>query len=151
VTGNLHANPLALEPGKALVLECETESIHLESEKFKATRGKLRLRLEVPAASAAGQDARWTVVSVADTHGASFAAQHQKACAGGCPLIVAAGAEPQLWAPRRVAPEQLRPDELLTVAAIKPDGLVLRASTFRAKELAALERGECKQAPGESP
>ena len=138
----LAADPLAVAPGRPIEIACETEAIHLEADKFKATKGRVRLRLEAGPAEAAG-GAKWSVVAVEDSHAASFATQHRTACAGGCPLVTAPGAEPQLWAPRRAAPEQLGPDEMLTIATVKPDGLVLRASTFRAKELAALERGPC--------
>ena len=138
------AEPLTFEPGKPIILACETQSTVVAPE-AASTKGALRVRLEVRDAASADRTGTWSVVDLAVSHSASFAARLKDACASGCPLYLAkGGVSPELWAPKRAALGTLAPGEPLTVAAIDPATLKLRASTFIDKEIAALEQGECK-------
>lgn len=138
-----HAEPLKLEPGKSLELDCQTRSIVVAAEAANATSGSARLKLD-PAAGDKADKGKWGVVSLDDAHKGGFAARHKDACAKGCPFDLSAKGEVQLWAPEAKAFDKLGENEILSIAIIKPDTLVLRASTFRSKEIEALEEGTCR-------
>ena len=148
------ADPLTLESGKPVILVCETQSTVVAPE-AASTKGALRVRLEVkdetvpdvtkPDPAKPDRTGTWSVVDLAASHTASFAARLKDACAPGCPLYLAkGGVAPELWAPKRAALGTLAPGEPLTVAAIDAMTLKLRASTFIDKDIAALEQGECR-------
>ena len=143
------ADPLTLESGKPVILVCETHSTVVAPE-AASTKGALRVRLEVkdetaPDPAKPDRTGTWSVVDLAASHTASFAARLKDACAPGCPLYLAkGGVAPELWAPKRAALGTLAPGEPLTVAAIDAMTLKLRASTFIDKDIAALEQGECR-------
>jgi hypothetical protein len=139
------ADPLKLEPGKPVEISCETQSVVVAGE-AKVSRGMLRLKLEASPASGGMQTGTWSVVSVDAGHAASLAMVHKEACGGGCPIQTGPNAQPTLWAPRIAMPDAMDGDAALTVTAIDPVKLTLKASTFRSKDLAALEQGDCTRA-----
>lgn len=138
------ADPLKLEPGKPVEIACETRSVVVAGE-AKVSKGALRLKLEVAAGAGGNEAGTWSVVSVDPGHAASFARVHKEPCAKGCPIQPGPKSQPMLWAPRIALPDAMEADAALTVVAIDPEKLTLKASTFRAKDLAALEQGECRR------
>lgn len=139
------AEPLKLEPGKPVEIVCTTQSVVVAGE-AKVSRGALRLRLVGAAEPGGMQAGTWSVVSVDAAHAASLAAVHKDTCAQGCPIQLGLKSQPMLWSPRIIMPDAIEGDAPLTVTAIETDTLRLRASTFRSKDLAALEQGDCKRA-----
>lgn len=139
------AEPLKLEPGKPFEIACETQSVVVAGE-AKVSRGSLRFRVTPAAEPMGGQAGSWSVIAVEGSHAASFASVHKEACAGGCPVQIGAKSQLMLWAPRLAMPEAMEGNAALTVAALDAEKLTLKASTFRAKDLAALEQGDCRRA-----
>lgn len=138
------ADPLKLEPGKPAEIVCETQSVVVAGE-AKVSKGALRLKLEGAAEAGGVEAGTWSVDSVDAGHAASFAHVHKAPCATGCPIQLGAKSQLMLWAPRIAMPDAMSGDAALTVTGIDPDKLTLKASTFRAKDLAALEQGECRR------
>lgn len=138
------ADPLKLEPGNPVEIVCETQSVVVAGE-AKVSKGVMRLKLEAAAEPGGMQAGTWSVVSVDATHASSFAAVHKEACAQGCPIQNGPKSQPMLWAPKIAMPDAMTGEAALTVTAIDPQTLTLKASTFRAKDLAALEQGECRR------
>jgi hypothetical protein len=138
------ADPLQLETGKPVEITCETQSVVVAGE-ARVSKGTMRLRLAAAEQTGGAQAGTWSVIAVDDGHAASFAHLHRQACAAGCPIQTGPRSQPMLWAPRMALPEAMDGDAALTVAAIDPEKLTLKASTFRAKDLAALEQGECRR------
>lgn len=138
------ADPLKLEPGQTVELTCETRSVVVAGA-AKISKGEIRLKLTgaEPQGSQAGT---WAVVTVDAGHASSLAAIHRQACAGACPMQISAKAQPMLWAPRIAMPDAMEGDAALTVVAIDPETLGLKASTYRSKDIAALEQGTCRRA-----
>lgn len=142
------AEPLKLEGSKPLVVECDTKSVVVATDAAKATSGAIRLKLELALATAEKpKTGTWTIVSVDDTHKGAFAVAQRETCAKGCPFTVAANGEPQLWAPEAKTLDKLGESDSLLIAVIKTDSLALRASTFRGKDIEALEEGQCRMVP----
>jgi hypothetical protein len=131
-----------LEPGKPAELACETKSVVVATDAAKATRGRLRLKLELSAADAKPGTGTWSISGVDAEHKGSLAVAQAEPCTKGCPLVAVAGGELQLWAPAVKGIDKLAADELLLLAVVKPDGR-LRASTFRGQQIEALEEGAC--------
>lgn len=136
------ADPLRLEAGKPFDLLCDTKSVVVATDAANATSGAVRLRLEAKAD--APKSGTWSIVSVDDAHKGSFATSRREECAKGCPMSVPASAEFQLWYPVPKTLDKLADGEGLLIAVIKPDTLALRASTFRGKDIEALEQGQCR-------
>lgn len=138
------ADPLNLAPGQTVELTCETRSVVVAGE-AKVSKGEIRLKLTgtEPQGTQAGT---WSVVKVDTGHASSLAAVHRQACASACPLQIGAKAQPMLWAPRIAMPDAMEGDAALTIVAIDPDTLALKASTYRSKDIAALEQGTCRRA-----
>lgn len=138
------AEPLKLEPGQTVELTCETRSVVVAGE-AKISKGEIRLKLTgtEPQGTQAGT---WAVVNVDAGHASSLAAVHRQACASACPLQIGAKAQPMLWAPKIAMPDAMEGDAALTVVAIDPETLGLKASTYRSKDIAALEQGTCRRA-----
>lgn len=136
-----------LEPGASLEIACDTRAVSVADE-AKATTGRIRLKLEAPAAGAdAAASGRWTVLDVPASHAASFALQHRDTCAGThCPLDIGAPPAISLWAPAKVMPEKLQPGQFMSLIALDLDKRSLRASSFRDNAIAALEQGDCEPA-----
>jgi len=138
------AEPLKLEPGKALELLCETRGVVVATDAANATSGQTRLRIEPEAGSAAR--GTWTIVASEETHKAGIGVTLKETCAKGCPFDVSAKGEAQLWAPGVKALNNLADGEALSIAVIRPEDQSLRASTFRGKDIEALEEGTCRVA-----
>lgn len=141
----LACEPLRIEPGQTVEITCETRSVVVVGE-AKVTTGEIRLKL-TGAEPPGGPAGTWAVVAVDAGHASSLAAVHKEACAGACPMQVGAEAQPTLWAPRIAMPNAMEADAALTVVAIDPGTLGLKASTFRSNEISALEQGTCRRAP----
>lgn len=140
-----HADPLKLQPGKPIELICDTKSVVVATDAADATSGKLTLALE--ADTDGTKSGSWRIVSVDEAHKGSFAGSRRERCAKGCPITIAAGGDIQLWQPEPKSLDKLGDGESLLIAVIKPDGLALRASTFRGKDIEALEGGQCRMDP----
>lgn len=138
------AEPLKLEVGKTVTLACQSQSIVIRDNGPAPTKGGVTLRLE---RNATGDSASWTPLTADDVHKGAFAVAHKSACASGCPLLVSASGELQLWAPTPKSLDKLGADDVLFLAVIKPDGLSLKASTFRGQSIEALENGTCTVTP----
>ena len=138
------AEPLKVAPGQTVELTCETRSVVVAGE-AKISKGEIRLKLTgtEPQGTQAGT---WAVVTVDAGHASSLAAVHKQACASGCPLQIGARAQPMLWAPKIAMPDAMEGDAALTIVAIDPETLGLKASTYRSKDIAALEQGTCRRA-----
>lgn len=143
------ADPLVLplEAGQPVEITCTTRALVVADEKFSATRGTFRLRLVLKDATTDPPAGEWSIVTSTPEHTASLSIVHGEACKVACPLVARPGVRPELWAPRRAAPEAMPGEDALTVAAIDTAKSALRATTFRAKELHALEEGECRREP----
>lgn len=140
------ADPLKLEGGKPLEIGCDTRSVVVATDAAKATSGAIRLKLE-PAAGDRPKTGTWSILSVDAAHQGGFATTQRDTCAKGCPMTVSANGEAQLWAPEVKTIDKLKDGESLLIAVIKPDTFALRASTFRGKEIEALEEGQCRMVP----
>jgi hypothetical protein len=138
------AEPFKLEPGKAVTLTCQTQSIVVKDDGPAPTKGAITLRLEVKDPATAST---WTPLTADDIHKGAFATAFKTTCASGCPMTVPTNGEPQLWAPAPKSLDKLGDDEVLLLAVIKPETLGLKASTFRGHAIEALENGTCVVAP----
>lgn len=141
----LHADPLKLEPGKDTAIICDTRSVVVADE-AAATKGSAQFKLSVPAGDKA-DSGTWTVAEVEEAHKGSLAQRQKEICAKGCPFDTSPKNELQLWAPAAITLDKLGEKDVLTIAVIKPDTLVLRASTFRGPDIESLEEGQCRLAP----
>ena len=142
------ADTLKLEGGQPLSVQCGTKSVVVATNAAKATSGAIRLELDLKLATAEKpKSGTWTIVAVDAAHTGTFGVAEREMCAKGCPFTVAADGTVQLWAPQPKTIDKLADDETLLIAVIKPGTLALRASTFRGKEIEALEEGQCRLAP----
>ncbi len=139
------ADTLKVEAGKPFELTCETRAVVVATGAANATTGTIALKIS-PAADNA-RKGTWTVTDAGKAHSGGFATRQKEACAKGCPFDVSAKGETQLWAPGPKSLDRLAEDESLLIAVIKPKGLALRASSFRGKDIEALEEGQCKVKP----
>ncbi len=130
-------------PGTGLAIECDTKAVVVAADAAKASNGAITLQLTAP--PAAGTPGVWTIISVSDQHDAAFAKTQRTACNEGCPLSVQPAGEIHLWAPKPNSLDKLAEGELLLLAVLKPATLALRASTFRGKDIEALEEGVCRK------
>lgn len=143
------AASIALVPGKPTDVTCETKSVVVATDAANATAGVIRLQLALdgaPEGSVVPDPAlgTWRVLDVAAAHKGAFAAAQREVCKDGCPLSRQSSGEIQLWAPRPNGLERLGENDVLLLAVIKPGSSELRASTFRGKQIEALEEGRCK-------
>ena len=137
------ADPLKLEPGKPLTIACETQSVVVAPE-AATSKGTLRLRLDP---KEPGTASVWTILDHDAAHSSSFAARHREGCAIGCPLENVTAPKVELWAPKKSLPAAQTATEPLTIATLDIATLQLRASTFLANDIAALEQGTCAVVP----
>ena len=137
------AEPLKFEPGKPLTISCETQAVVVAPE-AATTKGVLRLRLDP---KEPGTASVWSVLDLDAAHSSSFAARHREGCATGCPLENVTGPKVELWAPKKALPAAQPATESLTIATLDISTLQLRASTFLANDIAALEQGTCAVVP----
>ncbi|MEQ1712369.1 MAG: hypothetical protein ABL908_13345 [Hyphomicrobium sp.] len=142
------STPPILAAGAEIAVACTTKAVVVATAAAKASNGPIELQLAATATTAgdAGPVAgTWRIASVGDTHQASFAATHRAVCHDGCPLSVQASGDIQLWAPKPNTLDKIADGEMLFVAVLKPATLALRASTFRGKDIEALEEGTCRK------
>lgn len=142
----LGAEPITLTADAPVHLVCETKSIGFAKDAASASRGTLGLKLVLLSAGPTSKG-RWMPASVDDRHTGSLAFSQRDTCANGCPLAIAANGELQLWSPAPRSLEGLKDDESLLIAVVRADGATLRASTFRGKQIEALEEGTCRRQP----
>lgn len=128
------------EPAKAVVLRCATGAFGMDFTPFKKTDGNIRVTIMVEAPAATG---RWQVAALGDGHAASIATLLAGRCDGGCPATRDEKGGYQLWAPAPKALQQLADDEMLTIGVVAPDLKDIKISTFRGRDIVALEKGEC--------
>lgn len=137
-----------LAAGAEVTVACTTKAVVVATAAAKVSNGPIELNLSATAATAgdAGPVAgTWRIVSVGDQHQATFAATQRTVCNDGCPLTVQATGEVQMWAPKPNTLDKIADGEMLFVAVLKPATLALRASTFRGKDIEALEEGTCRK------
>ncbi len=151
MAGDAHPPPLTV-PGATTAYDCDTEAFGMDFTPFKKTDGTIRLSLEaniVDAAQSAQPTApagTWQVSGPADDrHVASIAKLVGASCSKGCPFTLSPKGEAMLWAPQPKSLEKLGEKETLTIAVIKPDPLSVSISTFRGRDVVALEKGACRK------
>lgn len=149
--------------GATTAYTCDTEAFGMDFTPFKKTDGMIRLALtaksdgapavEGPNAPAgswtvalAGQDSR-----PAGRHVASIATLVAQTCANGCPYTLSPKGEAMLWAPEPKSLDKLGDKETLTIAVLKSEPLSVSVSTFRGRDIVALEKGPCRKAELPSP
>ena len=133
----------SLAPGADVIIACDTKAVVVATDSAKASNGAITLTLSVPArGSASGV---WRITSAAEQHQAAFATTQRAVCKDGCPLSSSPTGEIQLWAPKPNSLDRLADGEQLLLAVLKPASMTLRASTFRGKDIEALEEGRCRK------
>lgn len=138
-----HADDSSTAPAiaPATELTCETSAVVLDANPFEASQGQIALKiLEKTEGDAAGT---WSVANVAADHGSSFAVAAKTNCTEGCPVTRGKDGAWQLWSPEPMGLTQIPEGTTLVIVSLDPQSLELKASSFRGKELAALERGPC--------
>ncbi len=144
----LAAEPLDLT--NPVSLTCETSAVILDAEPFKASQGNVSIEVKLDDTAAPDGLGRWKVTSNGEKHASSFGATAPKSCNPDCPLTQGKDGTIQLWSPKPMALTQISDGETLVLISINKTSLELKASSFRDKQLAALERGECKLAGNDS-
>lgn len=141
-------------PGTVADYDCVTEAIGMDFAPFKKTNGTIRFTISRNAA-VAGQptdpkanapDGTWRVSGNGETHVASITKLAAETCANGCPLTLSEKGEAMLWAPGPMPLEKLGEVETLTIAVVRPQPLSVSISTFRGRDIVALEKGTCRKA-----
>lgn len=144
-------------PGTVAAYDCATEAIGMDFTPFKKTSGTIRLTLTRKAADAPADPApnapagTWRVSDNGETHVASIAKLPKQACAPDCPLTLSVKGEAMLWSPAPRSLDKLGEGELLTIAVMKPEPLSVSISTFRGRDIVALEKGACLRVEPSSP
>lgn len=133
-----------LDLSKPVSLTCETTAVKLDSNPFEASKGELILALALDDTAAPKGPGRWKVSNNPARHTASFASTIQKTCAPDCPFTRGEDGSVQLWSPKPLALSQLDEKTALVLVTINTTTMELKASSFRNKELAGLERGDCR-------
>lgn len=151
-TGDGAPLPALTVPGQTAAYDCDTEAFGMDFTPFKKTDGTIRLSLsanasDAPAGGAPNTPAgTWQVSGPADRHVASIAALVAEGCAKGCPFTLSPKGEAMLWAPSPKSLDKLGEAETLTIAVLKPAPLSVSISTFRGRDIVALEKGACRKA-----
>jgi hypothetical protein len=149
--GGRHSPALAgsLDLSKPLSLSCETTAVKLDANPFQASKGTIVLALALDDSANPKGSGRWKLSSNTPEHAASFAAATPKSCNPDCPFTRGKDGSIQLWSPKPLALSQLDETTSLVLISINPATMELKASSFRNKELAGLERGECSVVGGD--
>lgn len=153
-TATYHSPPSAelVAPGTVAAYDCATEAIGMDFTPFKKTSGTIRLTLTRKTAEASADPApgaplgTWRVSNNGETHVASIAKLLSHACANECPLTLSGKGEAMLWSPAPRSLDKLGESEMLTIAVVKPVPLSISISTFRGRDIVALEKGTCLRA-----
>lgn len=136
----------AVDFSKPLEVICNTSAVQLDTNPFQSSQGEIRLKLQPVAKSPEKSNKTaggWVVGAVEDAHDSSFAIAASKDCKPDCPVTLGNDGY-QLWLPEPKALTQLNDDETLVLISLNAKTLELKASSFRKKQLAGLERGECE-------
>ncbi len=149
------AGPSAVRAGER-VLSCETNAVNFETNPFAASKGRIDLVLTDGNREGEGEGGNkiagtWKVTRVDDGHTSSFAKTTTDDCAAGCPFTTGKDKAVQLWAPKPLALSQLADGQLLVLASFDPVSREIKVSSFRDKQMAALERGTCPEPDGAAP
>ncbi|MCB1519961.1 MAG: hypothetical protein KDJ37_05220 [Hyphomicrobiaceae bacterium] len=153
------ATPKASQP-TVTAYTCATEAFGMDFNPFRRTIGSIAVTLEDPppeptgagaatgsgGAAVASRPLRWRVAAIGGGHDASIAELLKKTCAASCPATRAEDGSLQLWAPAPKSVAELSDDEMLTLAVLRLDKLDIKISTFRGREIVALEKGTCRTA-----
>lgn len=134
---------LLLSPGTTVTVACDTKAVVVAADAAKASNGPITLSLSGPAGAA--EAGVWRITAVGDQHRAAFASAHRETCKDGCPLSVQPSGDIQIWSPKPNSIDKLAEGEVLLLAVLKPATMALRASTFRGKDIEALEEGVCRK------
>lgn len=142
-----------VHPGAVVAYECDTEAFGMDFTPFKKTEGTIRLTLRAVAAeqeTGAGPHSpagTWQVSGPdGDAHVASIARLVGQICQkDGCPFTLSAKGEAMLWQPAPKSLDKLGEKETLTIAVLKPAPLSISISTFRGRDIVALEKGACRR------
>jgi hypothetical protein len=149
--------------GATTAYTCDTEAFGMDFTPFKKTDGMIRLALSAksdgaPAVEGPNAPAgSWTVAlagqdsKTAGSHVASIATLVAQTCANGCPYTLSPKGEAMLWAPEPKSLDKLGDKETLTIAVLKSEPLSVSVSTFRGRDIVALEKGPCRKAELPSP
>jgi len=134
----------------ALVLRCATEAFGMDFTPFRKTDGNIRITI-----SASDTASKWHVEPLGEGHVASIASLLRTSCQNGCPYTRDDKGAYQLWAPVPKSLQALGESETLTIAVVSADHRTIKISTFRGRDIVALEKGEClagepAQLPSES-
>lgn len=155
--GNERPGVELVAPGDAAAFTCDSEAIGMDFTPFKKTGGTIRLTLTRKAAEASADPlanapvGTWRVSGNAEAHAASIAKLVMETCANGCPFTLSSKGEAMLWAPAPKSLDKLGEGETLTIAVLKPEPLSVSISTFRGRDIVALEKGACHKADAASP
>lgn len=125
-------------------LTCETSAVILDVSPFKASQGPILIEMTLDDTTKPDGPGRWKATTSDPEHTSSFASTIIAACKPDCPFTRGKDGSIQLWSPKPMALTQIEDATTLVLININPTSLELKASSFRAKQLAALERGECK-------
>ncbi|KUO57763.1 MAG: hypothetical protein APF80_03005 [Alphaproteobacteria bacterium BRH_c36] len=136
----------AIDLSNPVAITCETSAVKLDANPFEASKGTLALEIRLDDPGEAKGPGRWKVTESAGDHTASFIIASRAGCVPDCPFTQGEDGSLQLWSPKPLALTQLDDQTSLVLVTINPTSFELKASTFRKKELAGLERGDCKLA-----
>jgi hypothetical protein len=149
------ADKLSLTPGQPVAVACQTRAVVVAESGAKASSGGFALTLalakrEGRGAEDAAQNAgagTWVVRSADANHNGSFALLQREQCRDGCPLTLGRDGAAQLWWPGPKVLDQQGDQDVLVLAVLDGGTLRLKASTFRGKQIEALEEGQCRMDP----
>lgn len=134
----------AIDLAHPVAITCETSAVRLDADPFEASKGTLAIEIKLDNPSEANGPGRWKVTEVPGEHKASFIGGTRESCAPDCPMTQGKDGTLHLWSPKPLALTQLDDTTALVLATISTASLELKASLFSKKELAGLERGDCK-------
>lgn len=127
-----------------LSMTCETSAVKLDSNPFEASQGHVSFEIKLNDGKASEVPGRWKVTGYGPDHHVSFAKSTSESCTPDCPFTQGENGGLQLWSPKPLGLTQLDDKSALILVTIDAKTLELKASTFRNKELAGLERGDCR-------
>ena len=137
------AEDASLDLSQAVSIHCETSAVILDSNPFEASKGKVTINLQLDDPAESAGPGRWKISADDGEHKASFVSGVKESCAPDCPFTQGKDGTLQLWSPKPLALSQLDDETALVLATIDKTSLELKASMFRKKEMAGLERGDC--------
>lgn len=140
-----------LDLSQPVSISCDTSAVKLDTSPFGASQGTIVINVRLDDDTDSKGPGRWKLLEIASEHDASFIGKTRDNCQPDCPMTQGKDGMLQLWSPKPLALNQLADGTALTLVTIDAKSLELKASTFQNKELAGLERGECKvRAPEEA-